>query len=234
MIIVKTTMQIGEKVIYYHIFLIVVLILAFALISCDSSSGRANSIDLITFRGKAYFTLPIKVIKTQNDPYMIKPFTSKMNMSQIYDSINNDINYEAKLIDDYILIHDISESKKGYCIVKPYSYGKYNYIAYNMEQTLPDSNYTSIIVPYHLISIQVPVNNSIINEDEQYPFLSTKEDLIAFYEEYDYNVTDLGNSIKIQETKQISIGGLVFSEYEIIFEIQIKGAIVTFRLMSEN
>lgn len=184
-----------KKNLFVSIIICVILTLL-CLVACDSSGGRGKWVTIDSYRSNYQFQLPINVSRKTNSPDAVKYFKSKETLTQICENINDGGKYTAIGQDGYILIH---ESEYGYCIVAPANKDGYNYLITNMsfdfDPVESNKKYDFILAPLHMMS--VPFDSGKIIEDVEYDFSATKEELISFYNEYGFQVTESENGIMV-------------------------------------
>lgn len=180
---------------YLSIPIIILAVLSLLCVpACDSTSGRSKLVTIASYRNNYQFQLPINVSRKTNSPDSIKYFKSKETLTQICENINIEGIYIATECDGYILIHD---EKYGYCIISPAKYNDYNYLITNMsfdfDPVESNKKYDFILAPLHMMS--VPFDSGKIIENVEYDFFATKKEVISFYNEYEFQVTESENGI---------------------------------------
>ncbi len=210
---------------------VVLLSLSVCFVGCNSTTGRNNSVYLISYRHDGQFILPIKVSKADSAPDSTRHFKSKMSLYEIYESISADDKLYIVYCDSYIIVQDISVKNLGYCIIYPKQVDKFNYIANNMSYTFQSetNNFSvlEILVPVHLIPALI--GNNVLIENKEYEFKSTIESLVSFYEYYGFNIQYSQNGIIVTDTIGRLLGDTnCFDDTINSFEIIIHDSTVAF------
>lgn len=221
-----------KKFIIYLILIIILSGITTCFAGCDSTSGRSNNVYLTSYRYNGEFILPIRVVKADMLPNPIRRFKSRMALSAIYDSLCKTDGLQAEYCENYIVVKDLSTKNLGYCIIYPRQENEFNYIASNMacrfHYDKSDSTILQILVPMHFIPSLIEDN--VLIENEEYEFKSTKDELISFYSEYDFEVVETQTGIILKDTIGRKFGDLiVFDETVNSFEIVLRDSIITFK-----
>lgn len=182
-----------------------IIMLVGLMVSCDSTSGKANAIFMQSYRKDGQFELPIKVTRYHAGPITYRAFKSKNSLDEIFQILQKDTYYDCNIYNDYILIIDPSSQKLGYCLVKKLTDSKkFNYYITNMTYLLTpaehetyNTSYGHIMVPAYLIDDLSAISD--IKNNSQYTYSGSIENFVAFYEGNGFEVEKVDSTLIINE-----------------------------------
>ena len=205
--------------------ILIISILSICFVGCNNIGGKDNKLLLISYRHNGqFFTLPVKVLKTDAPMDSLRHFKSRMSLHEIYESVISSGSLQAKLCNNYIVIKDLSAKNLGYCIISSKKTGAFNYIArnmacfYNNNFSSPQSALVEILIPIHFIPELIEDN--VLIENKEYALNATIENVISFYNENGFEVTPSQSGIRVKDNiGRISGGQPYFDEIINAFEI---------------
>lgn len=232
-----------KSLLIFSLLTVILISVCLCSVGCNDVGYYSKTVSIQSFRYMKWFSLPIKAIKYQHLPTSPILFKSKMSLSKIYKSINLNKNFEAVYSEEYILVKDISSLNLGYCLIYHCKNDKFNYAVSNMACYIKNPNnqysYLEVLVPIHFIPSLM--ESQILTENQEYNFKSTKNELIGFYQENGYAVTETNNKIIVKDLigkfhkEQDELGAIIdvsdFDSIVEVFEIVLNETTLSFRLL---
>ncbi|HQC54409.1 MAG TPA: hypothetical protein PKX91_01625 [Clostridia bacterium] len=228
-----------KKIIRTLFICVTVILLTSCVIACDGS-GRSSTIKINYFRNDGQFVLPIKVTKVTVSPDPLRHFHSKQSIEQMAQEIKDTSKYDVESSKDYLVIKTLD--KKNYCLIATCNEGQYNYLITNMSCTIESPNHVDetynrrIIVPFFWIEepIVSDLGMAVLEENKEYGFTSSLNELQSFYTKQGYEVSALDNTLTITDTTGAKTGtddNYNFEEIIKKVKITVNGSKISFEIL---
>lgn len=188
-----------KRIVVAVVLSIIICVCCMSLISCDSSGGPCDSVDMGSFRNDTTLDLPLHVqrlkVSSYNEYYPIK---CRLSLGEIYDEIKNVEGYETFMRGDYIVIEDRVNGASWTIGKTNHKSGihKYNYYITN------NGVHRSYMFPIYALNCEY--HNEITPEMQQaLPINCGIAEFERFYKLNGYEVTIDGNVMHIHDDKGV-------------------------------